>query len=94
MSIADDKLIRLNKNLTIDIFSKNITYLMIGFGHKSDLMPILSKSSKAAEFFGYQNDEFSLIQNIDPLLPTYVKEDHIYFVKQFMISGASKYFRR
>ena len=81
MAIADDKLIRLNKHLTRDIFSKNITYLMVGLSHKSDLMPIISRSSKAFEFFGYNRDEFSIIETLDPLLPSYVKEDHIYFVK-------------
>ncbi|CAD8094952.1 unnamed protein product [Paramecium sonneborni] len=92
-SISDEKLFKMQSQISFDMFSSKLDYLIVGFDEKSHKLQIRSCSNQIHDFFGYNQEKFKLIKTIDHLLPNNFESIHSKFVQHFLQSGYSKFFR-
>jgi hypothetical protein len=68
-TIADEKLLKMHQNMQINLFSSNVSYMIVGFEDNAAEMKILKPSTMLHTIFGYTREEFQSIQTIKPLIP-------------------------
>ncbi|CAD8178702.1 unnamed protein product [Paramecium pentaurelia] len=92
-SISDEKLFKMQSQISFDMFSSKLDYIIVGFDEKSHKLQIRQCSNQIHEFFGYNQEKFKLFKTIDHLLPNNFDSIHSKFVQHFLSSGYSKFFR-
>ena len=79
-AVSDDKLINMRKNLKVNLFAKNVVYLIVKLQEGFSTLEICKKSNNAHEFFNYSFEEFQRNTYIDYLLPDAIKNEHMALV--------------
>ncbi|CAD8177637.1 unnamed protein product [Paramecium octaurelia] len=93
-SISDEKLFKMQSQISFDMFSSKLDYIIVGFDEKSHKLQIRQCSNQIHDFFGYNQEKFKLIKTIDHLLPNNFDSIHQKFVQHFLQSGHSNFYRQ
>ncbi|KAM3134253.1 hypothetical protein pb186bvf_013673 [Paramecium bursaria] len=92
-AVSDDKLINMRKNLKVNLFAKNVVYMIVKLQEGFQTLEICKKSNNAHEFFNYSFEEFQKNNYIDYLLPDAIRNEHMALVQRFIQTGSSRFFR-
>ncbi|CAK64039.1 unnamed protein product (macronuclear) [Paramecium tetraurelia] len=93
-TIADEKLLNMRKNIKINLFGKNVVYMLMNLNEGMQTMNIYQFSNNAYDFLQISYEEcMKVYKTIDNLLPQAMLNEHHLLVQRFIIQGTSKYFR-
>ncbi|CAD8075108.1 unnamed protein product [Paramecium sonneborni] len=93
-TIADDKLINMKKNLKINLFGKNVVYMILYLSDNLQTLMISQFSNNTHQFLQQNYEEFTKKnKTIDQILPLALRNEHYMLVQRFMNDGKGKYFR-
>ncbi|CAD8068859.1 unnamed protein product [Paramecium sonneborni] len=92
-SISDEKLLKMQSQISLDLFSNKIEYLIFGFDQHCHRLKIQQTSNRIHQFFGYSLEQFISQDFIEFILPQGFHIIHQNLVQNFLQTGESKFFR-
>ncbi|CAD8177805.1 unnamed protein product [Paramecium pentaurelia] len=93
-SISDEKLLKMQSQISIDLFSSKLDYIIFGFDKKSHYLQIQSTSNLIHQFFGYTQEQFKQLNFIEAILPQGFELIHQKLIQNFLQSGESKFYKQ
>ncbi|CAK86883.1 unnamed protein product (macronuclear) [Paramecium tetraurelia] len=93
-SISDEKLLKMQSQISIDLFSSKLDYIIFGFDKKSHYLQMQSTSNLIHQFFGYTQEQFKQMNFIEAILPQGFDLIHQKLIQNFLQSGESKFYKQ
>ncbi|CAD8103515.1 unnamed protein product [Paramecium sonneborni] len=93
-SISDEKLLKMQSQISIDLFSSKLDYIIFGFDQKSHYLQIQSTSNLIHQFFGYTQEQFKQMNFIEAILPQGFELIHQKLIQNFLQTGESKFYKQ